>query len=399
MRPLRDLQHDFDEASMTSRERFLTAMQNRVPDRVPVTPDISNYIPCKRTGLPFWDIYFNGQVPLWRAYLDAADYYGIDAWNASCWGYGSLYVAPANVEHAYRTEYRADRDAMICHTTVHTPDGDLTGESLCFRADPPSPTQKLMKDLARDFARFKWLLQPPAALNMKMWEEARAECRKRGHAFGMGVCYPGFHNWHSSVQGGVETLTYAHADTPEILDEWCDLQVAADTRGLELILALRPDYVLFGGLASKYAIPALAKWSRMCRAAGVPTVLHSCGKSRILVDMLVEETRVGCINPLEIPPMGDVDLAELKRARGGQIALMGNLHTTEVMLRGTPALVRRKAIEAMRDAGPGGGFILSSGDQCPRDTPDANLFALVETAREFGVYEQATGRLPRLAGV
>lgn len=44
--------------SMTPKQRFLTAMQAcGVPDRVPCTPDISNYIPCQRTGRPFWEIY------------------------------------------------------------------------------------------------------------------------------------------------------------------------------------------------------------------------------------------------------------------------------------------------------------------------------------------------------
>lgn len=390
---------------MSSKERFLTAMKNGVPDRVPVTPDISNYIPVKRTGLPFWDIYFHNARPLWRAYLDAADYFGIDAWNASCWGYGGHYLPEKNVEYVHRIEKAAGQDAMVRRTTVRTPAGELTSEELCFRADPPSPTQKLIKDLVTDWPKYQWLLQPPVALDMPQWNAVRQECTRRGHAFGVGVCYPGFHNWFSFVQGGVETLTYAYMDTPEILDEWCELQTVAGTKGLELILAEKPDYVLLGGsgtitlaspeLARRYAIPALKKWSRMCREAGVATVLHSCGKSRILVDMLAEETDVDCINPLEVAPMGDIDLAEVKLARGKQIALMGNLHTTEVMLRGTADLVRQKAREAIRDAGQGGGFILSTGDQCGLNTPDANLFALVETAEEFGVYDQATGKLAR----
>ena len=146
----------------------------------------------------------------------------------------------------------------------------------------------------------------------------------------------------------------------------------------------------------KYPIPALKKMSQMCRDAGVPTMLHSCGKSRLLVDMFAEHTCVNLINPLEIAPMGDVDLAEVKRARGHQITLMGNLHTTSVMLHGTPQTVRAATIQALRDAGSGGGFILSSGDQCPRDTPEENLFTMVQTAREFGVYD-SQGQLPALA--
>ena len=41
---------------------------------------------------------------------------------------------------------------------------------------------------------------------------------------------------------------------------------------------------------------------------------------------------------------------------------------------------------AIDDAAHGGGFILSTGDQCGRDTPDANIFAMVETARTYGRY-------------
>ena len=42
--------------------------------------------------------------------------------------------------------------------------------------------------------------------------------------------------------------------------------------------------------------------------------------------------------------------------------------------------------KAIDDAAEGGGFILSTGDQCGRDTPDENIFALVEAAKEFGRY-------------
>ncbi|MCK5118609.1 MAG: hypothetical protein KAJ81_03605 [Candidatus Latescibacteria bacterium] len=149
-------------------------------------------------------------------------------------------------------------------------------------------------------------------------------------------------------------------------------------------------------LAAMYAIPALKKWSKMTKDAGLPTMLHSCGKNRVLADMLVAETDVGMLNPLEIPPAGDIDLAEIKRTHGRRLAFMGNLHTTDVMLNGTPETVRQKAIEAMQDAGYGGGFILSTGDQCGRDTPDENIFAIIEAAKQVGRYDPTTGELPDL---
>jgi uroporphyrinogen decarboxylase len=84
--------------------------------------------------------------------------------------------------------------------------------------------------------------------------------------------------------------------------------------------------------------------------------------------------------------MGDCDLKELKRLYAGRIALMGNLHTTDVMLRGTPRQVAAAARKCIDDAAGAGGFILSTGDQCGRDTPDENILALVEVAKTYGKY-------------
>lgn len=102
--------------------------------------------------------------------------------------------------------------------------------------------------------------------------------------------------------------------------------------------------------------------------------------------MAAEETHLTVIDPLEVPPMGDCDLGELKRRYGDKIVLKGNLHTTEVMLRGSARDVIRAARRAIDDAAGGGRFILSTGDQCGRDTPDENLRVLVETARTYGKY-------------
>jgi uroporphyrinogen decarboxylase len=105
------------------------------------------------------------------------------------------------------------------------------------------------------------------------------------------------------------------------------------------------------------------------------------------VQICAEETELDCINPLEVPPMGDCDLAEIKREYGDRLALMGNLHTTEVMLRGTPDQVMDASRQAVAAAGEGGGFILSTGDQCGRDTPDENLRAMVTAAQQYGRYQ------------
>lgn len=390
-------------ADMTSRDRFLAAMRNQVPDRVPVTPDFSCYIPCKRTGLPFWEILFDGVVPLWQAYLDTARYFGIDPWTGGHMGLPSL-PGDSQVDRRTSIEYDGDRDAMVRTSVIRTPDGDLAQREICFRYEPPTMIEKPIKDLRQDWRRYRWLLAPPTAIDERQLEAFRDTCLERECAFGLGMGYPGFHIWSCLVQNGLSHLLDIETEAPGILEEWYERELDIGTRTMELIIRCRPDYVFFGGsgtltlaspaLAMKYAIPAIARWTRMAKEAGLPTLLHSCGKQRQLVDLLVQHTDLDCVNPLEMPPMGDVDLEEVKRARGRQIALMGNLHTTQTMLLGTPAEVRTAAADAMRKAGRDGGFILSTGDQCGRETPEENLFALVDAARELGVYDRRAGTLP-----
>jgi uroporphyrinogen decarboxylase len=100
---------------------------------------------------------------------------------------------------------------------------------------------------------------------------------------------------------------------------------------------------------------------------------------------MAEETQLTIIDPLEVPPMGDCDLKEMKRRYGDKIILKGNLHTTKVML-GSKQDVIDASRQAIDDAASGGGFVLSTGDQCGRDTPEENLHSMVETARTYGKY-------------
>ena len=102
--------------------------------------------------------------------------------------------------------------------------------------------------------------------------------------------------------------------------------------------------------------------------------------------MVCEETNVDVMDPLEVLPGGDVNIADVKKRYGNKICLKGNLNTFECMLRATPDQVEEKAKRLIDNCAADGGFVLSTGDQCGRDTPDANLFKLVEVAREYGRY-------------
>ncbi len=156
----------------------------------------------------------------------------------------------------------------------------------------------------------------------------------------------------------------------------------------------KPDFLFCGASSSlvsqspdlfrELALLVLKHATEKAAELNIPTHVHSCGSEAILVQMAAEETKLSVLDPLEIPPMGDCNLAELKRKYGNKIVLKANLHTTDVMLHGSTELARAKSRQAIIEAASGGGFILSTGDQCGRDTPDENLFAMLDTARASG---------------
>ena len=180
-------------------------------------------------------------------------------------------------------------------------------------------------------------------------------------------------------------MTVAWYETPELVETLYQHHYRMAMRQVEMVIDSHAfDYLTLGGSGSitlaspelfdRFALPFIKEATHLCAQAGLPTMLHSCGKETHLVRRVAEETDLNCVNPLEVPPMGDCDLAALKRQYGHKLALMGNLHTTEVMLRGTVDEVKAAARKAIDDAGAGGGFILSTGDQCGRGHPRRESF-------------------------
>ena len=376
---------------MTSRERMLTAMGGGIPDRCPVAPDISNMIPAKLTGRPFWDIYYRNDPPLWSAYLDALKRYKFDGWFI----YGHLDLNHEHQIEASSEILEQNENRLVVRNTYRTPAGDLTDVILYPAADPPTLVEKVIKDIEKDFEKAKYLIQPPTGYDNTLFKRQN---RELGDAGVMGICLPcpGFQSLIGLFDGGLEALSYAMADCPALVESLNESYCEASVKLCEYAIESEAESVLLGASGSialaspelwrKLALPTIKTVTDMCRKANIISGLHSCGKEMYIVEACVNETKLDYINPLEIPPMGDCTLSKAREISGDKMCLMGNLHTTEVMLNGTVKLVRRESLKALLDAGQNGSFILSTGDQCGRDTPEENIHAMVEAMDEFGHY-------------
>jgi uroporphyrinogen decarboxylase len=390
--------------SMTGRERILTALRHGVPDRVPATPDISIMIPSKLTGKPNYTIEIDDNPGLTSAYIRAARYFGIDGWLFN----GTLaFKMKSQVTYESTVEKNADR--WTVRSIIHTPDGDMTTMSVHPHDNPGTQVEKPVKDFKADFKKIRHFYSEVVSYDAAIYHRQKKEIGEGG----MICCYidpPGFQNYFGLM--GLDQLTYAYADYPELFMELVALHEKQAVQKMEMAVDAGVESILTGGSGSitlqspalfrQLSLPTIQRITRMARQAGILTGIHSCGKELAVVEMCANESDLDYINPLEVPPMGDCHLADVKRRFGHKLALMGNLHTSEVMLFGSVDTVRLEALRAIRDAGEGGGFVLSTGDQCGRDTPFENIFALVEVAKEYGVYpldmDRINDEIKRLEG-
>lgn len=391
--------------TMTGKERMLTAMRRGIPDRVPASPDISNMVPARLTGKDFWEVYLFDNPSLGRAYMDAVRKFGIDAWYlygklpgarrdtaplpASAYDLGGFLIHPDLVKRR-RIENRPESIAE--EVVIETPLGPLDSRTVYFRDNSPWPDVGWIKEPVADWPRLRWLMGDAWVFPDRLPDyDLVGEAGVYAISLDLPVDW-----WIRLRDRGDELALYDFFDRAELMDEIMAYYQEYSLARIRACIAARPDEVVFQGSRSslslispkiyrRYNLPWIQALTRLTREAGLIAHQHTCGRSWALVEMNYAETQLDVMEPLEPPPGGDVDLAIAKKQFGDKFCLKGNLNTFVTML-STPEVVEQAAIRCIDAAAEGGGYILATGDQCGRDTPDANLYKLVEVAETYGRY-------------
>ena len=382
---------------MTSKERLMTAFRRKQPDHVPACPDISVMVPAKLTGRPFYELFLDGRehngwtsATYAEAYVDAVRHFGIDGWYI----YGGLKEIRPQGAPEFVDTFIDLGDRKRVERTCRTTKGVLTEKEIYFSDEPPWREEKPVKNLGEDFERLKlWM----GTGNWK-WESVYKD-RDRIGDLGVYVgMIPVFQDWWFNYRnGGFEQCFQDFMDEPDFMDEVHEFWMQWALAYVHAMVAAKPDEIMLGGSSAslsvsspsifrKYELPFIKHASKICKEGGIISHLHICGRSWKLVKIVASETDVDVMEPMEEPPGGDVDIAEAKRRVGNKLCIKGNINTFGFMLNATPAQVEEKCKRLIDAAAAGGGFVLSTGDQCGRDTPHANLFKMVEVAKTYGRY-------------
>ncbi|MBN2580145.1 MAG: hypothetical protein JXB10_14240 [Pirellulales bacterium] len=365
---------------MQPRERILTTLRNGQADHVPACPDLYEMIPVRLTGRPTWDVLVYQDPPIWKARMDSHAYYGTDA-------FIPLFV-PMSERQKMSVLYRSD-EKLIVREFVENDDGvEWSPFARIYEKAPPHARVEA-DSLKMDITSLREVVRPNyTKVGRDYFEDARRYVGERGVVAPV-VRLPCIDHRPCS--------TYQYYDDPEATFREMHRLGEAMMRQAEEILSWEPKVMMIANsglmifnpepVFRKLSLEWLKKVTTLADTHGVVTHMHCCGPERKLVEIAARETDLSSIEPLESPPMGDCDLKDLKRECGRKLALKGNLHTTDVMLRGSVAQVEDACKRAIDDAGEGGGFVLSTADQAPRDAPDENIIAMQRIAETYGKYQ------------
>ena len=191
---------------------------------------------------------------------------------------------------------------------------------------------------------------------------------------------------------GVEEMILATYDDPEWVHTFLGILRDRKVRFADSMKGARYDLIEHGGgdasstvISPKVFDEFVAPYDRAviahARAAGQRVVYHTCGGMMPLLERLVG-LGANALETFTPPAMGgDVDLAEAKRRIGDQVCFIGGFDQNRFFTTATPAETRAEVRRCFREAGAGGGFILSPSDHFFEATPEL-LHAFADEARQ-----------------
>jgi MtaA/CmuA family methyltransferase len=184
---------------------------------------------------------------------------------------------------------------------------------------------------------------------------------------------------------GINRLMLDFFDDPEFVHRLFDFVVEMELRYARAQADAGADIIGIGDAAASLIGPQLYDqfvWPKEkqlvdgLHSMGVHVRLHICGDTTLIVGAM---GRLGC-------EIVDLDyftsLAEARAAMGPDQILLGNLNPVADLRDSTPERVTAAIAECHRQAGSR--YIVGAGCEVPRDTPRANLQALIEYARSLG---------------
>ncbi len=362
---------------MKGRERFLTAINNQKPDRMPC--QVHSWMRY------YLDTYLNG-VDQYAAY----EFFGMDP---------VIYVGPMYV---YDDKDRAawnekvidlglDGDGnKIWKQTIETPEGTLT-QTKAGNRYTTWVTEYLIKN-EKDFDIFNKYLPLPVSVDWTPVLDAKRKIGENGIVrygffdFGQGSPWQSFvtmYNIEQAIMDCFDKPDWIHYVLRSLLDKKLEVIEKAGKIELDLVETgggAGSSTVISPDLHREFCLPYDRIQHYALHEAGTRIVYHLCGGLMPLLEIVAENGADG-LETMTPPEMGgDCDLDLATKRVGDKLFFIGGFDQNKGFEKGKPEEVK-KMVHELHGKCPNGGYICSPSDHFFFGNPE-NIKAFVEAARE-----------------
>ncbi len=240
-----------------------------------------------------------------------------------------------------------------------------------------------------DFEKYKWPdpLDPAKAVDLEWYQQNLPE----------DMCIIGGATGHFmedlSFLMGYETLCFALFDNRELVRALADKLTDYYDRCTQALLQFDRVKAVCGsddmGFKSgtlispadlrEFVLPAHAKLSAMCHAAGRPYLLHSCGNLAGIYRDLLDDVKIDAKHSFEDTIE---DVRDVKKAWGDRIALLGGVDV-DFLCRGDEQAIRKRVRDTLDACMPGGGYCLGTGNSVANYVPLGSYLAMLDEGRRY----------------
>ena len=377
---------------MTSKQRVLTALEHREPDRVPI--DLGGY----QTGI------------MAKAYEEVKDLLGVKKKTSILELKQQLAVPDEEVLKAFHidTRYIFPRPELASNPQK-MPDGSLLDlTEWCNQRVIKKPTTlyfeyydaPLENATADNLDDFAWPDPDAPQRYAGLKEDVEKLAQNSEYAIvstlGGGVLEK---SWELR---GMERFFTDSIDDPVFIEKLLDKVMEIEKKLYGNFLSITGEYLdvvqMFddfgaqnGPLYSPQFFrdvlkPREAELIKIVKSkTDAKVMFHSCGAVHEFIPDLIE-IGVDVLNPVQVSAY-DMDTAALKREYGKDICFWGAVDTQRVLPFGSPDDVAKEVKQRIDDLAPGGGYVLSSVHNIQAKVPAENIVTMYKTAREYGVYK------------
>ena len=367
---------------MNPRERLLTTLDHREPDRVPLTARLWHDTEARlmrhfvaetkdqlhlKLGFETDRTHLKMDPPAaWeptREYLDFCDWIGYDPWDQHAtyeeWGIerrlGSIRPG-SEVRQFYFTKHPwEDLTEPTQVQDIELPDLDAPGRFAKARGLAGRFRDERL--LVGDLGHCQWTLA---------WELR-----------GMLTLMKDLHTKPAMAEAILDRLLGHYMDrTDRLLDLGAEAIRYSEDWANNKSMFIDPE------MWRRVFKPRYKKLFQRAKRRGAFVFFHSDGNIRPIVGDLVE-IGIDLLNPVQPECM---DRVEIKETYGDRITLDTGASVQSTLPHGTVDDVRNETLHALKHLAPGGGFVYGTSHMAMYDVPVENILALYDTCREYGEY-------------